>query len=676
MTRGGREKGNGFFTAVRLTLDELFDHPPVNEAELKQRLKRLRRATVRQELVDRMERGELEEANEPLVLALFRLLGPGEQQQRLVQMATDRESTPRTRFLALESLDEETKGALGEHLHEVDPEAAHAMATAPLVDLMTSVQANPAQAEMVTLVLLGTPEPERERMLHLLGQCRRTVGTPAAVAYRHALSEPDLVPYHPHMIDAIVVEGGEAGAVLLEMLRDMAEGAQRSLLQKAMLRLRTRAIDPGQAPAAPAGRAFVTSADGQGTFILVACFDNPDETATVADLCIRAGGDLRDGLVLAHVLPEEAQGFVDELARRSKLALAPLSLGEAAALSLAAVDRTRVAGLPIPLEAIPALDLVGRVRPEPAPVPDDSGTTPALAQVRRLLEQPVYSAWFFDEGDMQDALQGQPPPRQRSIAWFSKAAARLEGPGVQARLVGMALHMARWHQLLGEPGQADLCLRLARVTEDNFAHSPLVRVMLERGLKWLDETDINLEPMSFGDPRLRQRLKAAFFADVCSPKGRDLARLDLTEAAYVALDDAVLDLPGHRRPRDEQLMEMAHALGRTYVNGLLGHKPGAEVLLLRALMRVAPLGGAECEQLVGFVLPALAGFVESVCELCPVGCLGKAKRSVADAFFSPEHPAPGPLRGAPIDDHAADCSPDSTQRPVSRRGTVNDDHAK
>jgi len=647
---------------VQLTLDEMFDHPPVNEAELKQRLKGLQRAQVREELVDRMERGELEEANEPLVLALFRVLGPGKQQARLVRMASDKTTTPRTRFLALESLDEETKGMLGEHLHEVDPEAAQAMATAPLMDLMAAVQGNPAQAEMVTIMLLSTPEADREQMLTLLGHCRRKVGTPAAVAYRHALAEPGLIPFHTMMIEAVVEDGGEAGAALLELLRDETEGAQRRRLQKALLRLRTRAIEPGRTPRVPAGRALVTNADGQGTFILVVSFDNPDGSATVADLCIRAGGDLRDGLVLAHVPPAQAEEFIAELGNSNRLALAPLPLSEAAAMALSAVERTRAMGLPVPLDGVAALDLIGRVPPEPGVVREGVGPTPPLAQVRKLLKQPGYSAWFFDEGDMQETLQGRPPPHKPTAAWIGQIATRLEGPGVRARLVGMARHMARWHQLAGEPEQAALCARLARVTEENFANSPLVRVMLEQGLRWLAETEVNLEPMTIGDPGLRQRIKATFFADVRAPKGRDLARLDLTEAAYVALDEAVLELPGHRRPRDEQLLSMAFALGRAYYNVVASHKPDPQTSLSRALKRAS---GAllldECNRLVAYVLPALVAFVANICRRCPVGCLARPTRGASDAFFSPDHPAPAllPDQGSPF-----------------RRAVVDDDHAE
>jgi hypothetical protein len=287
------------------------------------------------------------------------------------------------------------------------------------------------------------------------------------------------------------------------------------------------------------------------------------------------------------------------------------------------------------------------MRPEPGAIPAESGRPPALAQVRRLLERPGYSAWFFDEGDLQDALQGRPPPRRRTAAWLAQAAARLEGPGVRARLVGMARHMARWHQLNDEPQEARLCAQLARATEDNFAVSPLVRVMLERGLEWLEETEAESGPMNFGDPGLRQRLKATFFAEVRVPRGRDLARLDLTEAAYVALDDAVLDLPGHRRPRDEQLLAMAFAVGATFTANLFANKPGADERVLKALMKASRLERVECRQLLTFVLPALSTFVEGVCSRCPVQCLEKPRRAAAEAFFSPEHPAPSPLCAEP-----------------------------
>jgi hypothetical protein len=153
--------------------------------------------------------------------------------------------------------------------------------------------------------------------------------------------------------------------------------------------------------------------------------------------------------------------------------------------------------------------------------------------------------------------------------------------------------MALYHTLRDEPEEAALLAAAAEATEQDFARSPLCRVLLER---FLDpgagterhaasesgplEDPLGIEgparddeegelgtgltrelaaelgddiPDLFkavtGRPARRQHLKARFFTDIEEPRGRDLLLLDLTEAVTLGLQRALSLLPGDVRPR-------------------------------------------------------------------------------------------------------------------------------
>jgi hypothetical protein len=148
-----------------------------------------------------------------------------------------------------------------------------------------------------------------------------------------------------------------------------------------------------------------------------------------------------------------------------------------------------------------------------------------------------------------------------------------------------------------------------------------------------------------GDPDTRDQIRLELFQGVEEPKGRDLAGLDFAEAAFDVLGVALEALPGSRRPRADDLLRAAGALGAAFVRHVLArHPPPTEALveaMSKALGEATRLDPDERAVVVRTVLPALVIFVDEVCGRCPVACLSRPKAGVADAFFSREHPAFG-----------------------------------
>ena len=146
-----------------------------------------------------------------------------------------------------------------------------------------------------------------------------------------------------------------------------------------------------------------------------------------------------------------------------------------------------------------------------------------------------------------------------------------------------------------------------------------------------------------GDPEARQRIRMELFVDVNDPKGKDLAALDLTEAALFSLTDAIEALPGSHRPREDDLLQAAGAVATLFVRWVISRRQRAADALVgdmeKALEPVTDLSAVERSALVAQVLPAMATFVGEVCEHCPVACLTRPRADAAEAFFAEKHPA-------------------------------------
>jgi hypothetical protein len=276
-----------------------------------------------------------------------------------------------------------------------------------------------------------------------------------------------------------------------------------------------------------------------------------------------------------------------------------------------------------------------------------------LARTRALLRRPEYESWFFDVGDLSGAgVAGTADPRP-PVAWYGAAARRLDTPSVRARVRSMTGHMAFWHQWNGEPEEAALCAALAARTDRGFSGHPLVRAMLEvavkKGVPAAMDRGSRPSVMALGDEALRHRIKAELFADVREPTGRELARLDLTEAAWLLLDAMLVSLPGERRPREDDHLEIAHRLATAVAEELLGRSKRAaakgRLAAVERLREVTGLPTVEADAFAEEALRALHGFVQGVCARCPVGCLRRPASDYSDVFFRDAHPAFGEDEG-------------------------------
>jgi hypothetical protein len=348
--------------------------------------------------------------------------------------------------------------------------------------------------------------------------------------------------------------------------------------------------------------------------------------------------------VLPRRRPEEAEQLLDEITHGTGIGFAPLKLAEAAALVREAAARTEELGLELPADARPAVQLLARINhrdddalEEPLPL----AASPDLEQLRALLARPEYAqSWFFDRGDLQSTGQDLPEGSADLAVWAASVAGRLDRPALRSRLGGMARHMARWHRWKGESELAQLCSAAARVTEKDFANSPLVAAMLERSLVPADE-----EPgaPTLDRSMLRQHLKGLFFQHIHAPKGRDLARLDFAEAALVFLEESFLGLPGERRPREDEATTAAFAIGKLFADFLIAGAHGSIERVIgemdQALQKYCHLDENECGRVVAVVLPALGDFMERHCAECPAACIDRPAADVSELFFAPHHPA-------------------------------------
>lgn len=264
----------------------------------------------------------------------------------------------------------------------------------------------------------------------------------------------------------------------------------------------------------------------------------------------------------------------------------------------------------------------------------------SLDRVHELIRRPEHARiWVLTASDL-DVLHVLPPPSQRmDEAWIREAAAWWARRSKRrTRLVAMARHMALWHRARGEQEESALCATLARMTEKRLSTSPLAIAMLERA--FLPSKD---EPAPFADPELRRTIREAFFARIRTPKGKDLARLDFTEAAYVTLADALAEVdPAPLRA--EVRLKLAAAVADAFVQGCVGKKnPASMPALTRKVVVILrdtlPMSGATANDVASYVLSTLDAFLRDICSRCPVHCVAHPRAHFAKPFASDTHPA-------------------------------------
>lgn len=630
-------------------VDGLITRPPMNDGDLARRLRGVDPDEARREIVDRFFDGGAPSAFGLLSAALLHL-GVEGQEARLERLAADTTRSRPERWTAISLLFSASTARADRVLGALGPDDRLELVLQPAAEAIAEVMTEPAAAGATIAEALAAVHPEvlGDAFAYLDG-VRRGAGTPAVLTYREALRRAELAAVRDLALEAVVREGGPSAATALTELRDGAKDpGARQALQRALLRLGTRAIEAAPATPPARGKGYLGSCDGQGAFIVLGCFENADGSTTIADLCAHAGGEVRDGFAASALDDAAVAELLAQMRAGGTGDVAPLPLAEAAAIALDGVERTRRDGAPIPDDALPALLLFERARGGAIPDPSAPAARGPVTrkEARALLSLPIYETWFFDAGDFVGA--GVKPPewgrRKPKPDWFEAALARLEASEVRPRLTAMLDHMARWHARRGEGDRAAICAAAAGEARAQFRAGALPRVMLERSVE-VQRAAMGPRAGVIGDPEARDRIRLAFFRDVNEPKGKDLAGLDLTEAALEALRGAFDALPGSRRPREDDLQRAAFALGTIFARYLLSRKKPAPEVLVEEMGEAASastkLAGDERRAVMAAVLAALAGFVEEVCERCPVSCLGRPKAGMADAFFAVEHPAFG-----------------------------------
>lgn len=642
-TASGR---GGHVGSTRQILDELFAHPPISRAELEQRLAPASVLPARRALVDRLVHGEVEESDGDLLISIFHIIGIGRESQALFDLVADTQRERHLRAYALTVL-LHADPMFSEKLREVvSEEDLLSLAAQPMCQFLCHIEGHPEEAEQLALTLESAPADLRLQLFDHLDQFRRQSGVPAAVAYEEILRRPGLEALRQPILTALAKEGGRDAVELIEALRsDCTDTQAQRLLQGVLLRLRTRALEGRTQPLGKT-RAYISSCDGQSAFFVLGERENLDGTHTLALLCIRAAGDVRDGYVATRQPKSQTRALLDRFTTDAGTEFVQVSLEQAAPIVQQAVERTLAEGRLLPEAAQPALRFFERVEPRPLPFLGRSGR-PTLSALRSLLSRRPYErAWFVDPSDLE-ACRIAPPERIKPTQdWLRDAVKRLaQHPPLLSRISAMARHMATWHKLRDETTIADLLHAAAETTERAPERSALLRVLLERLFvrSSADEATDTFSGEPLGEPTRRQYLKSRFFLEVAQPKGRDLALLDLTEAALLGLERALDTVPGEARPREDVVHEIAFEIAelfRDYVV-LTSHSPPSLLSerMAEILSSSSELPKEECQRLSLMLLAALVSFVDEVCGDCKVRCLHRPRAAVAAEFFSPMHPA-------------------------------------
>ena len=603
------------------------------------------------ELVELMVEDRLLQHHFGLFLEVAKLLDISNRRRDAMMMVVkDKRRSRLSRQFALLGLTSgQPQEAIVELFRYVDPEIIAATSDMPFVDMLTAIQLEPSLACDLTNVLLGAgPEEQEFILLHHVGRIRREVGTPASMAYAHALAEPLLSHLHPHMIEALIQERDSAAGALLAELRDGAsDDESRRRFQAALLRMGTLQIEDAPGRNAPEARTYVSICDGQGAYFLFCRYKMSEVHWATASCCIRAAADIRDAFVLPQQPEAEFEEMLDRLTEQ-RLIYTEVPPPHASALFAEALSRTRDMGRKLPDSAAPVLNLFERIVPEStAPVPGPK--TVSIMDLFELMDTPYFDTWFFDEGDL--AGHGiESPKGDPNTAWYRTAAAAVEQTPLKERLLAMLDHMAKWHIWAGDPYSAGMLLTARRQAASNFKRSAVVRVMLERSLYDGEEDDDPLsalvedaiaDPELYGSESLRSTFRRRFFNDLKRPSGRHLAELDFMEAAYHQLHLAFNSFPGEKRPREDDVLDLARDTAREFVKSLLNGRDAASMVenLDKTVAARCELSGRERAELIHIVADGMFAFIESACKKCDVQCLDAPRKGMADPFFSSRHPA-------------------------------------
>ncbi|HTP28238.1 MAG TPA: hypothetical protein VMK12_21615 [Anaeromyxobacteraceae bacterium] len=625
-------------------LEDMLEIPPSSSAEFAARLRGVDKRAARELAVARLSQSDLVPGQRDVVAQVLGRLGLGASRQAVCEIALDSQRSFDARNCAIQAIvfsrDMEAIAMLRARLN---PEEAQGLMESGFEVLLEATETSPAGADGVVDLLKGVSQVgDGASLLKILEKVRQKVGAPAVAVYRKSVGVAALAQLREPMLAAIVEERApEAEGVLRRCLEGSKDDVARREFLAALMRLRTRDIaDRPVERHEPGGYALVSTCDGQGGIVVMACFARPDRMFALADVCLRLSGDVRNGFFSARETEQSVRDLVLRLGGDGQLVR--VSLAHGAHLITEAAERTGSMGSSIPddlEEAVNRCATVSPPSPEPLPIPASDLT---LSQTRALLERPGLStSWFFDRGDLE-AVGAWPAAEDER--WMREATLKLDTPMYRDRLRAMACHMARWCAWNGEAEPAASFSALAAQLDGSFRQSLLLRVMLERSKRLGEGTITPKEAgmLPVGSAESRRIVREVFFAGVRRPTGRDLALLDLTEVAWEALGRVRNRLLGEQRPRDEQILAVARAIGGLILErGIRQRTPMKEIEdeLTQGLARSFGIASSAARTLAEEVAERMVAFL-GMCGSCPVACLGDLDLGVSDPFFAARHPNP------------------------------------
>ena len=634
-------------------VDELFSDPPRNEMELAERLEGLHRSTARRLLVERLAAGEVPREAIEMYPAIFQLLGVQQQVGRLQRIACDEDLAPALRNVALAALTEQAPAAVEQLGDQLASDHLADMMAESVRGILSMAQLDSGIPRALADLLEGIPTEMREHLLGLMGELRRQEGIPGSILYGQALRRPALADVHPMMILGLQLDGDPGALELLEALRDEARDPEaRRQLQGAILRARSDRLEAEpESEEDSEAYALVSSCDGQGAYNLLACQPGRDRAWSVATVCIRASQDVRDGMVLPELSEDELEDLVEQFEFQADVFFAEIELATAATLVAEAVARGERQGASLPDDArVPVNMILRHDRGAALPDSDFEPDPPDLAACRDLLESEGFEHWYFDRGDLAGCGIPLPPASpSRRAAWLKGANKRIDTPEHRQRLAGMCEHMAHVHDWEGDMELAARCLALfQRISQQGLRREALVRAMLERSAELLagSRPPALTAGGELGDADLRETLRRSFFREGGAKRGRDMAHLDLTEAAVAALEGIFAGLPGEQRPRQDIQRRSAYQAAGVFCEAAIrsaavGAPADREQLVDRmadTIFGVAKIGSQHALDCAAALHAALQDFVDSVCNGCPLRCLARPKHKMQREFHSSRHP--------------------------------------
>lgn len=623
--------------AARLAAQMLVDVPPASVTELRARLAGLSRPAVRDALFEQLTRDGCPEETLDILCAAFEAVdGPGRNLRRLATLAADEAQPAPHREAAWRVVvscpETEVSGALD----LVDLAVQQDLTALGTAAMLRRLLSHPEGGAGLIRHLEDLDAGDRRDLLIGIEDIRRIERMPAAALYGPLVSARSFPEADDILIPALVAgHGPGAEHALATALATETSSDRQAALRRGLLDIRTGWIEPPVET--DHVRAWVGLCDGHGSYPVLLATQSERLRYRLATVVVHCEGDLRDGSVIHDLdvirLDEIVRGYTQFCE------LTEVSPSMAGAFVAEGLENRTFSSLPVPLQQ--AVDEVLEHQRRNLFAPDvDPASPPTIRDLRSLYLRPTLQSWFLDAADLR-ACDIPPPPMDaaRAIAWSREHATQVRDPRVRHRLTAMALHLARWAQLTGDPEAARHAAGALDDLEDGG--SGLARVLLEHtaltAREALEDGDAALR---FGDEDLREDIRSDLLP--IPPRGRDLGALDLTDLLVSSGRDLCAGHVDTARIRpDDRRRTLTAAAGALATSLARGVEADLLAVLHGRLADHAVVAGAV-EPLATAILATTMRFLHEVCRECPVQCWSHPDAPVGRAWAGPGHPGVTP----------------------------------